>query len=351
MKFPLLFLLSFTLCLLSCKKSHKTNYKYETILIDFDSSRAVDLRDSVTYTIKEIPLELTDNSLLTYIEQLEIKDNRIFVFDKHRLMVFDMKGAFLHSIGKKGSGPGEYTNVNSFFFEGDSIGLYDDNLQTMFYYNEDGTFIGSKKTHESMSSVYPICNKKFIGRKKYQGDRVVTPCLAILDEKLGLVANIANRNLTSGIGTIDYCYAYEDNILYWEFLNDTIFSIKDTKVTPSYFVDFQELKIPPIEKANKDIGEIINYLNSTKSKHAAGIRYVQEDTSDIRFLFAYNDNLNFVAYNKSTKKASAYYFFDSEGNLKLQYFFKYHGGNLILSAHNTKNEEDNPILLFINENK
>jgi hypothetical protein len=332
----------------SCKKKNSSfNATHETIYVDVDVSKPIDIRDSLQYDIREIPLELSDNSFLTEIDQLEIKDNRIIIFDKHRLMVFDMQGKFLHNIGKRGYGPGEYTNINSFFFEGDNICVYDDNLQTLFTYDKDGIFITSKRTNESMSSIYPIDNKRFIGKKKYQGDRVKVPILAILDENLSLLSDVDNRYLISGVGIYDYCYTYTNSILYWEFLNDTIFSIRDRNVLPQYYVDFQKYKVPSVEIKNKGIGEIIEYLNSSSSEFATGIRYVQEDTSDIRFVFTFQEKINYARYNKKTKKVSLCYFYDSKNELKLQYFMKYSDGNIILLVYNPEDEENNPKLLML----
>ncbi len=75
--------------LLSCKKKNESNM-YETISINVEAAIPVDIKDSLHYNIKEISLELTDNSLLTYIEELQITNNEIIVYDKHRLMAFDI---------------------------------------------------------------------------------------------------------------------------------------------------------------------------------------------------------------------------------------------------------------------
>lgn len=336
------------LAFFSCKKKvNDLDSRYETVYVDVDASKSIDIRDIFQHNIKEISLELTDNSLLTEIDQLEIKDNKIIIFDKHRLMVFDMEGHFLYTTGKHGLGPGEYTNINSFFFEGDNICVFDNNLQTLFTYDKEGIFITSKRTDERVSSIYPIGNRKFVGRKNYQGDRVKVPALVILNENLSLFSDIDNRYLNSGIGVYDYCYTYNNNTLYWEFLNDTIFSIRDRKVIPQYYIDFQKHKVPSIEIKNKGTGEIIEYLNSNISKYATGVRYVQEDTSDIRFIFSFQEKINYARYNKETKKVSLCNFYDSKKELKLQYFMKYSEGKIILLVYDPEEEENNPKLLML----
>lgn len=114
--FIYLFVGLYALFLISCNK-RVDNHHFETIAIDIEAAKAIDIRNNTQCEITEIELELTDNSLLTEIEQIEIINNKIYVYDKHRLLVFNTQGNFLHSIGKRGSGPGEYTSVDSFFLK------------------------------------------------------------------------------------------------------------------------------------------------------------------------------------------------------------------------------------------
>lgn len=331
----------------ACKERSNNEFRYEVISIDLSKLIDIDICDSSKVT--HIPLELTDNSLLSHIEYMELKDNEVFVYDTHRIMVFDVEGNFLWHLNRKGNGPGEYTTINSFFLNDNMICLYDDNIQTLFKYDTDGTFVEATRTTEIMSSIYPVGGKKFVGKKKYRGDRMQTPTLAMLNSNLELLFNISNRNLTSGVGVFDYCYSYDDEILYWEFLNDTIYSVDNENLTPKFYVDFQKFKIPAVERENKQLSEIIEYINHRSSKHAAGVRYVQEDSQNIRFIFAFDESLNYAIYNKQTKQVSLYRIYDSSKTLKLDYFMKYYAGKVILVANNPEDLESNPILLFIDE--
>lgn len=343
----------FTVWITSCKKKDKyiSLSNYESIFVNPEEAKIIDISDTSKYNISEIVLEFTDRSMLTYIEQLEFMKNKLFIYDKHRVIVFNSEGSFLYNIGEKGGGPGEYTNINSFFLNGDSVYIYDNNIQKLFIYEQNGNFIGSKRTDENIASVCPVNDQQFIGRKKYQGDRVKVPILTLLDRDLNLIYNVENKFLTSGISVFDFCYSYNNEILYWEFLNDTIYSIKDTYVNPHYYIDFQKFKIPTIERQNKDISQIIEYLNSSNLKHAVGVRYVQQDRSNLRFIYSFNERINYVNYNKETKETLQYEFYDSKNILNFQYFMKYKEGNIILVAYDLNNEEINPKLLLINESK
>jgi hypothetical protein len=252
-------------------------------------------------------------------------------------------------IGNKGQGPEEYTSISSFFVKENNVILYDGELQKMFIYNFDGTFVTSKKTDNNISSIYPINNKNFIGKQKYQGDKIQTPSLTIIDENLDHIYTINNRFLTSGIGVYDYCYFFDDNILYWEFLNDTIFSVEGGYIMPRYYVDFHKYKIPKAERKNREFYYIVEYINSTP-KLAFGIRYIQEDQFHIRFIFSFDENINYVRYNKQTKEVLLVYFYDSEKKLDVQYFMKYNDGKIFLSVYDIDDADSNPKLVIIDEN-
>lgn len=337
--------ISFAFLFFSCREGN-CEYEYETILINVDKAKPLYIGDSIN---KIVSLELTDNSLLTHIEQLDIIDKKILIFDKHRLMVFDTNGLFLYSIGQKGLGPGEYTAINSYFVVGDTVNIYDANLHKLFIYQIDGSFVNSKRIEGLIESVYPVNNKRFIGRKKYRGDKLETSTLATLDEDFNLVADIDNRSLKSGVVISDYCCTYNNNTLYWEFLNDTIFAIKETKIVPQYYVDFGKNKIPPIEIQGKELGEIIEYVNNHVSKYASGVRYVHEDKSNIRFIFTYQEKMYYARYNKNTKEASSFYISNTNSSLNVQYFMRCVDGEIILVMVDLDNADENPQLVFIGE--
>lgn len=339
-----------TLAFLSCRENSAVG-EYETIQVNFDDLKRVDVGTLPGDAVLKVDLQTTDNSLLTYIEQMEIEDGRIFLYDKSRVLAFDTDGSFLFGVGRRGHGPGEYTKVNSFFIEDGKVCLYDDNMQALLIYDTNGNFIEKKDTEVSLSSLYPQSATRFVGKRNYRGDKTATPTLAVLDRDLKQVAQTDNRFLASGVGTFDYCSSYDGNTLYWEFLNDTIFSLKESGLYPRYFVDFGEYAIPKAVRANNaSIGDIIEYVNSATSKLAMGIRYVQEDGAAVRFIFGLGEELNYGRYDKRTKQMSAIYFYDSRGRFAPQYFMKYHDGQIILSASDPESDS-NPFLLFVEEDK
>ena len=70
----------------------------------------------ITEEIRAIELELTDESMINpdRINKVHLFDNLVFISEPNQMLVFDMEGKFIRSIGTKGQGPGEYRYIKSF---------------------------------------------------------------------------------------------------------------------------------------------------------------------------------------------------------------------------------------------
>ncbi len=72
---------------------------------DLDTSAYLDRCDVVV-------LELTDESCLASIKEIQISDSLIYVLDsRHKVVCFGRDGAFRYVIDARGSGPGEYSRL------------------------------------------------------------------------------------------------------------------------------------------------------------------------------------------------------------------------------------------------
>ena len=58
--------------------------------------------------VKYIPLETSDNSLISHISAVDIYKDRIYIVDnimQNKVYIFDIDGKFIKAIGQKGGGP------------------------------------------------------------------------------------------------------------------------------------------------------------------------------------------------------------------------------------------------------
>jgi hypothetical protein len=72
-------------------------------------------------------------------------ENRLFIFDKslHSVFIFDKDGKFLHTIDRKGNGPGEYTQLNAVCLDASKkqLILVPDSPLKLYYMDYDGNLL------------------------------------------------------------------------------------------------------------------------------------------------------------------------------------------------------------------
>lgn len=117
MKFIVIFLLTACVFLFQCQKAPKTTSDIPVIHIDHDEKKAVQLEDFASDYV-EIPLELTDHSMIKYVQDITVSDEHLYIVDiKNGVLQFDLEGNFIKNIGEIGDkGPGTYSTTTSIAF-------------------------------------------------------------------------------------------------------------------------------------------------------------------------------------------------------------------------------------------
>jgi hypothetical protein len=117
----------------------------KTIAVSFDPDTYVPL-DSFVSKITIVPLETNANCLIGQPLALRVKlhQDLIYVSFLKQLFVFDLNGKFIREIGRRGGGPGEFTEVRDFIFSNDkTIELL--NFKKIEQYTLEGKHIGTKR--------------------------------------------------------------------------------------------------------------------------------------------------------------------------------------------------------------
>jgi hypothetical protein len=341
--------LLFAMSLFSCKKS--VTHSTEVLSINVDAAKSIDISEG-----KLIELETTDLSLLYEIQQIEFLKEKMIILSREKVVVFDKNGKFLFNISGKGEAPNEYFNLANIFVANEFIHLFDHMSKKILCFDEDGNFISSTKINQNdrypLTDIYPLKNGKFIGKNMFQGDHMVIPAGSVLDENYQFVNTVKGRNITSGMTMSDNFYQYNDQILYWELLNDTIFSIVDyKKFEPKYFIDFEQYSIPRSER-NRDIYDLIDFTNKQENRNrfASVIGYINEDDHYLRFRFGFREQTHYVFYDKLNKTSKAYRFEDKNSKFNtVGGYAYYNNGYIYLSIMSEIDMENNPYLVVFNE--
>jgi len=98
------------------------------------------------FDVEYHPFETSDQSLIGYIDDFKLDDDRIFVLDKHvakSLLIFNQSGDFISKIERSGHGPNEVDNFNCFTLnrKRKEIIVSDLGLRKLLVFNYQGELI------------------------------------------------------------------------------------------------------------------------------------------------------------------------------------------------------------------
>lgn len=143
----------------SCKESKKNEdvkNKLSFLEKEMDSIGVTDIFHDFEY----IALETNDESIIGEVSKILIYDNKYYLLDKTRGMkvyVFNDKGDFIRSIGKKGKGPGEYLNLEDFTIDESSGHIVLLGYPSIVYvFDSLGQFVKQKKLTDE-AFLWNIC--------------------------------------------------------------------------------------------------------------------------------------------------------------------------------------------------
>lgn len=97
-----------------------------------------------------VPLELTDNTLISYIDKMDFIDSLIFIQTSDKVLSFNRKGKFMYSYGNKGGGEGEYMTLGGMVLDKKKreVHLIDNYSSKIYSFSLDGQFLSAKKHEE-----------------------------------------------------------------------------------------------------------------------------------------------------------------------------------------------------------
>jgi len=138
LKFVLL--LTLFSCCTNNKKSDGLHINNSLHIVDLDKGLKRDtlFTSSIFKSVRAIPLETNNNSILGRINKFLIYKNNIFVIDINQargLFMFDINGHFIRKIGGIGGGPGEYTYISDFTINPDKDEVIIVGDRKMFFFD------------------------------------------------------------------------------------------------------------------------------------------------------------------------------------------------------------------------
>lgn len=200
---------------------------------------------SLIESIEVVPLEETDNSLLTSASRVLKHRNEYLVINKgeEEVVFFDSEGKYLRTFRQLGQGPGEYQAINSFWVQNDKLFIYERWRSTIFSYTLEGEFLESKKLPFQVGHV--------IG---YEDEFLVEFNYTIIEDSLMYKFGVLNDEMEltekylrtdEAVGNIDdnpwnSVFSYNHGVLLTHMYSDSVYHYKQGQFKPFIHLDFGE---------------------------------------------------------------------------------------------------------------
>lgn len=341
--------------MLSCNS--KSEKEIVDVTIDTDYLEEIIIKP--TNFIKNstyIQLETEENSLLgNNIEKLVVNEDKIFILDSNnKIFVFDINGAFLNTIGSKGSGPNEQLSIVSFYVHPIKkyIGVFDILKHTVFKYSFDGILLDKVKYDKSLSEFYNVVllpeNNKLIlttynePRNKYEYLLINESNMDLESEKFPYLAT----------GDIAMKYGFpriainQNTCFVLSQYSDVIQKYNNGEFNPYLLVNTHLKSISPNIKFSdvKETGTVLDFdKDLIEKKYSLGLEQI--------FL---TDNYLYIKYNNYEKNEIYHIFrdFPNDRNFLVTLdkgFYEYPMSGII-SFENFKASSNNNLILILFSN-
>ncbi|MDR0559552.1 MAG: 6-bladed beta-propeller [Prevotellaceae bacterium] len=343
MKYKFIFLL-FTSLIFGCSSENKKYNKAATVIQNMVDVTSIAFNDSSYFEqCRAIKLELSEESLIGEVSQIEIFDNVIYILDKKTvsLQVFDSTGKYIHSIGKRGEGPGEYSAINAFYLNSHNhtINMFDPLKLSVHKYDFNGNFIASVQFKDLILSqivrATPLDNGSLFcftnpNWHPASGYFIIRENDYSIQEQIYLHPVPISAEISYSILNHPFVY-YNKEVHYVSLFSNIIQSYTDGKNLPLYYIDngkdenMNFLKSAAVE-TNGNYLHIIKKIIEDNS-YTVGFKNIFETDRYICVDF-YGKNLLSLAFllDKKTKT-----------NYHIDKYMKYtpHFGSIVYSYGNT----------------
>lgn len=253
--------------------------------------------------IEFIPLETTDDCLLgDFLTNIVVTKENIIVFDYEGCYRFNRKGKFLNKIGKKGNGPGEYTNPMSIVVDTLNHWVYfsDDGFGRFVKYDYSGKYIANLKV-DGMGATNTLYKpKEFILEQNFyqfnkKGERY---SLFYYSEDQKKILSKMRCDYDKDIPRLAMCdpiaYSHKGKMYMKDFWCDTIYQMIDPYRLQSYAI-FDK---GTFERRTRDDKTLTTGKEDATDKKVLDIIRISETD---RYILICSNRVN-VIYDKTTQK-------------------------------------------------
>ncbi|PZX47794.1 6-bladed beta-propeller [Algoriphagus chordae] len=262
----ILFLIFFSIVLISCSSQREDLIKIKTLQFQ-SGSRIVDFSE-ISDNLEIVLLNIPDSVSLGRIHSIRYYADYLILHDKdyaQALYIFNKSGDFINTLRRIGSGPGEFTTLESYIIHEDNLAVYDRGLQKIIKYQlpnlsflesfeASGYFRGDLLNWNSFGHSIGLSDDE-LENGSYRG-------LVFLDENYQVIFNnekpagvieASQRGNLSNIG---------NRIFYAEPFSEIIYAMDSLDFSPVYQVDFGKNSLPKIAQSLEEAEDFYEILRS-----------------------------------------------------------------------------------------
>lgn len=317
--------LLFSIFLISCTGDLKKQSKGELTLLKIEWDKVIDEMDysfMVEDSVLIVPLETKDDCLIGEVSKLIYQNDLIYITDNlsKSVFVFDLSGKLVSKIHSVGNGPGEYANISYFTVHGTDMIIFDHYMGRLFFYNASGELIRDKDISDIWGQdLFCIGDKLYLPNSSSSESgyyHLFTIDLSDSD-KYEKYLPFSEPEGNPGWEVDSYHALLKDEALIYHWPYDTLYTVKDKEVYPSYLMDFGD-RLLPKQYVYGD-GKIA-LETASNDNYVTGIDRVRQSEKYLFLSFGDSKEDYTAIYNKETSKMQVIKDLVNEklGNLLLQ---------------------------------
>lgn len=241
------YLLLLTWILASC--SSQTKETGDNVLKATLKETEVSLKDLFS-RIEVIPLETNDTALMDHVHRIRKVNNKYYILNEDypgftyiNILVYDVEGNFLHTIGKKGQGPEEYPwLIYDMDIDAEKDLVYMMSPSGMLYlYRTDGSFVRKMNMPEGL--IYH--GLQFLNSNQLLswagGTDIDNDAMCVLDaDSAKLIKGLWRDHNDPNWDIIEFTYAYQDKIYFTPSIDRQVYEVTSDSLRMAYEWDFGE---------------------------------------------------------------------------------------------------------------
>lgn len=289
----------------------------KTINCQFSEDMSMNFSDFAT-SVEVIPLETNDKSLIGIVAKIHFDGEYYYIgsasMTMDKVLIFNNNGKYIKTFDKRGMGAGEYIDLRDFtLIENKKILTLSRSNSCLYLYNiENDSCLFTTKINAYPSllmqdgeQIYVYTSGCYSDKGKYSPMPDFIQVFNLNGQYMRSFAQLgddARKVIQTHMAAKAFSKENEHKYFKYTF-SDTIYEIKDYEISPAFYLDFKDKKIPKDAFKNVDIN-VKKIRDIVRKNRGIGDTYYYEVTpSWVHVSFSDTEDNYYVAFhNRQSNK-------------------------------------------------